>query len=729
MSVTGIRESSVKSQSWQIQESDGGNAVEKSSNDFASKAAAARAEAEAQRMRDAFSIPQRRQLVALAGGEAQPRGEQPTFRISSTGALVSTSPTESVDQQARTAINELYTSELGRPCEDSARILAEARAGGATTVEQVKDYVRGMIAGSPEKAALNHVNGQFEQHLGRSLTVPEQQGWLQGSGLDPHSPTFQQDVTGQITSSEEYRIKHPANSQSWVGKVPLIDQRWPSGATNQNYWNGNSNCGPTSAAMVARALGYGEGKSDADLVMEMMRTGGTTEAGSSPEQVARMIRSTGTQATVIDDPRGLGDLDAAVDAGKMVVINGDYYATGVPGRDGSGMSGHFCVVTGKDAEGNFIVNDPWKGEQVTFTREAMQNYFTEHNLKGALVVVEQPGAGAPAPTNPTNPGPTPSVQVPAAGLSYDGGTSYNPEVEKLQNALVQAGYMTAADMATGPGYYGNKTAGAVARLQAEFGIDSDGRTYGPATRAALEKKLASTTPSNGTTPTTPGQTTPTGGALAPYALNAPGNNTEDRPYYASWVKDNVMPRLEALGVDPHLVKQAVWFGLSEGIYTVARNPGYGQENGSPQNPLTFSNLGDDPSINSTTSTPEGFGDYRFRSGNWQVGIAGAQVHDAIVPGNSQASLVRAFQALYPDATVQQVGQRMLDMMGETGTRFPPNLSVEDLVKLDGNGQPVNAKWASIVLRDPAINILVQTWNPAIKANFGYGKEIADSVFG
>lgn len=51
------------------------------------------------------------------------------------------------------------------------------------------------------------------------------------------------------------------------------------------------------------------------------------------------------------------------------------------------------------------------------------------------------------------------------------------------------------------------------------------------------------------------------------------------------------------------------------------------------------------------------------------------------------------------------------------------------MKLDANGKPVNAKWAAIVLRDPAINVLVQTRNPAIKGNFGYGKDIVDHVFG
>jgi peptidoglycan hydrolase-like protein with peptidoglycan-binding domain len=738
MSVGAIRESSAKSRSSEVKEKDSGTKTEKTekpsesgaakeSDASAARAAEARREAQAQRQRDSFTQ-QRRQLVVLQGGEATARaGESQTMRASSAEAPVSASPAQDADKEAHTATNDLFSSELGRPCEDPARVVAEARASGASSTEQVKEYVQKMISGSPEKAALNHINGQFQQHLGRALTVPEQQSWLKGSGLNPSSSTFQQDVTSQIVSSEEYRIKHPANAQSWVGKVPLIDQRRPNGATDQNYSNGLSNCGPTSAAMVARALGYGEGKSDAALVMEMKNVGGTTAAGSSPQQVAKMIRHTGTPATVIDDPKGLGDLDKALSEGKMVIVNGDYYATGVEGRDGSRSSGHFCVVTGKDAQGNYLINDPWKGEAVKFSRDAMQNFFSEHKLKGGLVIIEKPGAGAAAtqgtPSTPFVPS-TPSVPVPATGLQYDGGKRYNAEVEKLQNALVKAGYMRPEDMATGPGHYGNKTAAAVARLQADSGINGDGKTFGPRTREALERRLSAGGPS-----TTPGgPPAPAGGALPPYALDAPGNNAQDRYYYAHWVKDNVMPRLQQLGVDPKLVKQAVWFGVSEGIFTVARNGKYGQENGSPQSPLTFSNLGDDPSINRTTSTPEGFGPYRFKSGNWQVGIAGAQVHDAIVPGNSKASLVRAFKDLYPNNTVQQVGQRMLDMMGEKGTQFP-NLSIEDLVKLDANGKPVNAKWASIVLRDPAINVLVQTRNPAIQGNFGYGKDIVDQVFG
>ncbi|HYH99757.1 hypothetical protein [Hyalangium sp.] len=45
------------------------------------------------------------------------------------------------------------------------------------------------------------------------------------------------------------------------------------------------------------------------------------------------------------------------------------------------------------------------------------------------------------------------------------------------------------------------------------------------------------------------------------------------------------------------------------------------------------------------------------------------------------------------------------------------------------GRPVHSQWASIVLSNPAINILLQTRNPATQGNFGYGKDIVDPVFG
>lgn len=227
-------------------------------------------------------------------------------------------------------------------------------------------------------------------------------------GIDPTAPT-----------------QAPGATDGVFAEVPLMDQRWPNGATSSNYWNGESNCGPTSAAMVARALGKGEGLSDAELVMQMYHAGGTTAAGSSPEQVATMVRSLGVGATVVEDP-GLAELDAAIAEGKLVIVNGDYFATGIGGRDGSKESGHFTVVSGKDANGNYIMNEPYGAEKLTLSPEAMSNYFTEHAYDGAMVVVDQPvtNVAATTPAAPTTPvapvDATGEVELSAADLETAG---------------------------------------------------------------------------------------------------------------------------------------------------------------------------------------------------------------------------------------------------------------------------------------------------------------------
>lgn len=68
-----------------------------------------------------------------------------------------------------------------------------------------------------------------------------------------------------------------------------------------------------------------------------------------------------------------------------------------------------------------------------------------------------------------------------------------PAVEQLQKYLVQIGYMSPDDMATGPGIYGPKTTAAVAKLQQDKGVDnSTGPGYwGPKTMAVIQGAGAS----------------------------------------------------------------------------------------------------------------------------------------------------------------------------------------------------------------------------------------------
>jgi peptidoglycan hydrolase-like protein with peptidoglycan-binding domain len=69
----------------------------------------------------------------------------------------------------------------------------------------------------------------------------------------------------------------------------------------------------------------------------------------------------------------------------------------------------------------------------------------------------------------------------------------NPEVEDLQNLLVQMGFMTQEEMDTGPGTFGPRTEHALKAYQAELGLPATG-FYGPMTRESLAKAAEPASP-------------------------------------------------------------------------------------------------------------------------------------------------------------------------------------------------------------------------------------------
>jgi peptidoglycan hydrolase-like protein with peptidoglycan-binding domain len=87
--------------------------------------------------------------------------------------------------------------------------------------------------------------------------------------------------------------------------------------------------------------------------------------------------------------------------------------------------------------------------------------------------------------NQNQPEPQVTAGVPSADLQQGDRGS---EVQKLQEALVQLGYLTQADINTGPGIFGPKTEAAVKRFQAEHHVPTTGY-FGPQTRRALAQAL------------------------------------------------------------------------------------------------------------------------------------------------------------------------------------------------------------------------------------------------
>lgn len=112
-----------------------------------------------------------------------------------------------------------------------------------------------------------------------------------------------------------------------------------------------------------------------------------------------------------------------------------------------------------------------------------------------------------------------SVKVPAENLTRG---MTGSAVKALQQALVKLGYLTQAQVNTGPGTFGPRTEAAVKSFQKKHGISATGN-YGPQTRAALSKALGVKPTSTGGSSGSTGSTGSSGGSSSVGGIeNRPG---------------------------------------------------------------------------------------------------------------------------------------------------------------------------------------------------------------
>jgi len=151
-----------------------------------------------------------------------------------------------------------------------------------------------------------------------------------------------------------------------------------------------------------------------------------------------------------------------------------------------------------------------------------------------------------ATTGTSNPSkPLSGMQVPASNLQK--GSSNKAEVELLQKALVKLGYMTQAQMNTGPGTFGPATEAALKNFQKDHGLVADG-LYGPNTRNKMVELGATTgtgTPGGGTGSIT------TVAQLDAACAKIPGYTTSK--HVTTEFKAKVIEISKRLGMDPKVL--------------------------------------------------------------------------------------------------------------------------------------------------------------------------------
>jgi len=196
----------------------------------------------------------------------------------------------------------------------------------------------------------------------------------------PSAPPQATSIWAQLSAA----LGTPAGGPAPARGVPYMSQYTPAGR-EYGYTNGNANCGPTTAAMIARAIGYGGNLGDAQLINYLGSIGKTTEAGTSVNGIAAMAQTMGLPAQI--RPGGqVGWIADQLRAGKFVIANGDYFAMR-PHEDPSRTSGHYVLLTGLDAYGNFLVLDPADSRARSVSEDELRYYITSNTNGGYGIAV------------------------------------------------------------------------------------------------------------------------------------------------------------------------------------------------------------------------------------------------------------------------------------------------------------------------------------------------------
>lgn len=171
----------------------------------------------------------------------------------------------------------------------------------------------------------------------------------------------------------------PVSTNSQAPGVDALDPASFYMTQNQTEFNPegsiNANCGPASLAMAALAFGKnppGTSKDDPEGLIRSVRKEMTGNEDihelTGVDDVTRGAEALGMSAAPV------GSVDAvnsALDSGQMIIAGGD------PSAYSSGSGGHFVLITGRSADGGYVMNDPaYTGKPgVVLTPQQFESFF------------------------------------------------------------------------------------------------------------------------------------------------------------------------------------------------------------------------------------------------------------------------------------------------------------------------------------------------------------------
>ena len=295
---------------------------------------------------------------------------------------------------------------------------AEATAAAATPQEALQNLDQALedIKNLPPDAPLEQVFDTFVGALDSVLDLMNTV--LQPQPETPPTPPGQTEEPS-VTNPNPLGIDGPGGPGTQPGAfgVPGIDQKDPNLDGKQGFYNfGQTNCGPTSMAQIARGKaledpnysltwtedGQQVTKKVADMTNEELvstlgKIGKTDGEGTSPLGIIDMANAAGLS---VDDSEVMYDpnwregqpsnsfneqwLTDQLANGKKVVINGAYEAQGQNGN--TELVGHYMTIAGQNADGTFAVVDPWDGKVKNYSASELAKFMQANPSNGGVML-------------------------------------------------------------------------------------------------------------------------------------------------------------------------------------------------------------------------------------------------------------------------------------------------------------------------------------------------------